>query len=166
MDWLKTHWKATLAGIAAFFIGGAVGVSGAQDEARTKTVTDTQVVHRTRTEVKVKRVPKVVYRTRYRTKTVTAPAATDTASATPAADVPSRQYSGNGGKTLGDLDFPRGTTMTWTNDGAIFQVLDDGSDVVPVNSQAHSGSTVLNGGSYPNFQVNAVGNWTITLGTP
>ncbi len=72
-----------------------------------------------------------------------------------------RTFSGNGGKSLGTLTFARDTTMKWTNDGGLFSVLTD-SDI-PVTSQAHSGTTVLSKGALKDFQINAVGNWKITL---
>jgi hypothetical protein len=72
-----------------------------------------------------------------------------------------RTFSGDGGKNLGTLNFARDTTLSWTNSGAIFQIFSSGD--VPVNSQAHRGSTVLDPGTYEHFQVNAIGSWTISI---
>jgi hypothetical protein len=72
-----------------------------------------------------------------------------------------RSFSGDGGKSLGTLSFPRDSTLSWTNSGAIFQILS--SEDVPVNSQAHRGTTVLESGTYKHFQVNAMGSWTISI---
>jgi FlaG/FlaF family flagellin (archaellin) len=72
-----------------------------------------------------------------------------------------RTFSGNGGKSLGTLTFGRDTTMSWTNDGMIFSIL--ASEDVPVNSQAHRGTTVISKGVLHKFQINAMGNWKITL---
>jgi hypothetical protein len=72
-----------------------------------------------------------------------------------------RSFSGNGGKNLGTLKFARDTTLAWSNSGAVFQIFATGD--VPVNSQAHRGTTVISSGTMPHFQVNAIGNWTIRL---
>lgn len=53
--------------------------------------------------------------------------------------------------------------MYWTNTGSIFQTLPSGLTVNGmVNSQAHRGTTWLPAGRYQ-LQVNAMGNWTITI---
>jgi hypothetical protein len=78
----------------------------------------------------------------------------------PATAAPSR-FSGNGGKGLGTIRLSRQSVLSWTNDGPLFQIFANGG--VPVNSQAHRGTTVLDAGSYTHFQVNAVGNWTISI---
>jgi hypothetical protein len=74
---------------------------------------------------------------------------------------PVKHFSGNGGKSLGTLTFARDSTLTWTNDGAIFQIFS--SEAVPVNSQAHKGSTAIDKGAMHKFQVNAIGNWKLTF---
>jgi hypothetical protein len=72
-----------------------------------------------------------------------------------------RHFAGNGGKNLGTLTFARDSTLTWTNDGDIFQIFS--AEGVPVNSQAHRGTTVIDKGSEHKFQVNAIGNWRLTF---
>ncbi len=74
----------------------------------------------------------------------------------------SQTYSGNGGKNLGTITVSTTSTLRWTNDGTVFQILDD-ENAVEVNSQGHSGTTVLEKGTYHHFQVNAVGTWTMTI---
>jgi hypothetical protein len=81
-----------------------------------------------------------------------------TSSATSAAP---QEFSGNGGKNLGAVQVEQEATLEWTNDGAYFGIYTDKS--VPVNSYGHSGSTVLEAGSYSRFYVNALGNWTIKI---
>ncbi len=73
----------------------------------------------------------------------------------------SQSFSGNGGKSLGTITVPTESTLEWTNDGAYFGIYT--SEGVPVNSYAHSGSSVLEAGTYKAFQVNALGNWTIKI---
>jgi hypothetical protein len=72
-----------------------------------------------------------------------------------------KHYSGNGGENLGTVTVSSSATLKWTNDGGLFSIIT--SESVPVNSQASSGSSVLEAGTYREFQVNAVGNWTITI---
>ena len=71
------------------------------------------------------------------------------------------KFAGNGGKNLGTIRIAKTSVLTWTNTGAIFQIFS--SDGVPVNSQAHRGTTVLDPGTYSHFQVNAIGDWTISI---
>ena len=73
----------------------------------------------------------------------------------------SSTFSGNGGKSLGTLHIAKESVLTWTNTGGIFQIFSD--EDVPANSQAHRGTTVLDAGTYHHFQVNAIGNWTISI---
>ncbi len=54
------------------------------------------------------------------------------------------------------------STLTWTNDGGIFQIFANEFEVL-VNSSAHSGDTFLPADTYSSMQTNAVGNWTITI---
>lgn len=86
--------------------------------------------------------------------------------ATPEQDAPAagevQTFSGNGGKNLGTITVAEDSILEWTNDGDIFQIF-DAEFGVPVNSQANSGDTALSAGTYRDFQVNAVGNWTITI---
>jgi hypothetical protein len=72
-----------------------------------------------------------------------------------------QSFNGNGGKNLGTITVEKESTLEWTNDGALFQIIT--SEELPVNSQAHSGSTVLEPGTYQHFQINAIGNWTIKI---
>jgi hypothetical protein len=72
-----------------------------------------------------------------------------------------KHFSGNGGKNLGTLTFARDSTLAWTNDGDIFQIFS--AEGVPVNSQAHRGTTVIDKGTEHKFQVNAIGNWRLTF---
>ncbi len=93
------------------------------------------------------------------TKTTTKPkTVTKTTKAKPRSSA--RRFSGNGGKTLPPVTVYRDSTLSWANDGAIFQIYTDTG--VPVNSQSHSGNTFLAAGTYT-LQVNAVGNWTIKI---
>ena len=72
-----------------------------------------------------------------------------------------QSFSGNGGKNLGAITVNGESTLEWTNDGILFQIYTN--ENVPVNSQAHSGTSVLEAGKYSRFQVNAVGSWTIKI---
>jgi hypothetical protein len=67
-------------------------------------------------------------------------------------------FSGNGSTTLAPITIPD-STLSWTDDGGLFQILTDG---INVNSQGSSGSTFVPAGTYT-IDVNAIGNWTINL---
>ncbi len=71
------------------------------------------------------------------------------------------RYSGNGGKALGTIRLSRRSVLSWTSDGLQFQIF--ANNGIPVNSEAHSGSTVLSAGTYTHIQVNALANWTISI---
>ncbi len=154
LPWWQRRWGAITIGIVGAGIGGAAGGS-------TKTVTETQQASvQTVTNTVTTVHPRVVVHTH--TVTVTAESHT-TPPATPASSAggEGQSYSGNGGKSLGTIAVENESTLEWTNDGSVFQIYT--SEGVPVNSQAHSGTTVLEAGTYKSFQVNAVGNWTIKI---
>ena len=69
-----------------------------------------------------------------------------------------KSFSGNGAANIGTVNVPSASTIHWTNDGALFQVLDFG-----INSQGHGGTSALAAGKYPNVEVNALGNWTLKI---
>jgi hypothetical protein len=71
------------------------------------------------------------------------------------------RFRGNGGKTLPSFTLRRESVLRWTNDGGIFQIFT--SDDVPVNSQGRSGTSILDAGTYRGVQVNALGNWTVSI---
>ena len=73
-------------------------------------------------------------------------------------------FSGNGMKNLGTLTIEDNSTLRWTNDGMLFQIFTGGADVW-ANSQAHSGDTALDSGTYTSVKVNAIGNWTMRITT-
>src|SRR5205814_7328 len=71
-------------------------------------------------------------------------------------------FAGNGGKRLGTVRVKHASRLTWTNDGDVFTILDSTSGLF-VNSQAHSGDSAVDAGTYTNVVVAAVGNWTIAI---
>lgn len=73
-----------------------------------------------------------------------------------------KSFSGSGLKNLGTIRITRGSTLKWTNDGDIFQIFTGDADVW-ANSQANSGDTYVGPGTYTDVEVNAIGNWTITI---
>jgi hypothetical protein len=135
-------------------VGGAIGASGNSSDT-TATVTNTS------REVTTKTVPQV----RTITQTVTAkpaPAGTPASSESSSSSGEAQAFSGNGGKNLGNIEVATDSTLTWTNDGGIFQLFANEFDVL-VNSQGHSGDTFLPAGTYSSMETNAVGDWTITI---
>jgi hypothetical protein len=85
-------------------------------------------------------------------------------SATPAKTL---SFSGTGVKEIGKpaaLRIPTDSTLKWTNDGALFQIIPASIHVQsPVNSREHSGEAKLRKGAYHGFLVNAIGHWTLTI---
>lgn len=76
-----------------------------------------------------------------------------------------KTFSGSGGLTLAPFTLSKDSDLTWSSTGQLFQIFDDGdpeSGGVPVNSQAASGKSFISAGRHK-FQVNADGNWTITI---
>jgi hypothetical protein len=71
-------------------------------------------------------------------------------------------FSGNGGKSLGNITVPNDSTLVWTDDGDVFDLNDDSYGIY-VNSQGRSGTTDVPAGTYNHVTVNAVGNWTIKI---
>jgi hypothetical protein len=154
--WWQRGWGVATIGVVGLIVGAGIGAAAGGNS---KTVTETQRASaRTVTNTVTTGRPRVVVHTH--TITVT------TESKTPA---PSEEgsgggvqsFSGNGGKNLGSIKVEKESTLEWTNDGAIFQIFTN--EGVPVNSQAHSGTTVLEPNTYSKFQVNAEGNWTIKI---
>jgi hypothetical protein len=143
-------WGAALAlGLLTAAVVGGCGST------RTVSTTDTTYVTAT-----VTNPTKTIART-----TVTQPARTVTQTTTETQTqvvtrlpTPTRSFSGNGGENLGTIHVSQNSTVRWTNDGALFQILAFG-----INSQGHSGTSALSSGSYPNVEVNALGNWTIQI---
>jgi hypothetical protein len=70
-------------------------------------------------------------------------------------------FSGNGDATLPPILVPgEGTTLRWTNDGAVFSLFTERGAVV--DSVAPNGTTFLPGGRHV-VEIIANGNWTITI---
>jgi len=76
-------------------------------------------------------------------------------------------FSGTGVKEIGKPDplrIPTASTIHWTNDGALFQIIPASAKVQsPVNSKAHSGTAPLGKGAYYGFLINAIGHWTVKI---
>jgi hypothetical protein len=74
----------------------------------------------------------------------------------------SQTFSGNGVKSLGTITVEKESTIAWTNDGPFFSILANSTEV-HVTSSAHSGTSVLEAGTYHQFEISADGNWTIKI---
>jgi hypothetical protein len=157
--WFEDHWRYLGTAVAGLAVGAAAGVgvaTGVPWESTESVVNppSTSTVLRIRTEAAKDADTNVG------TGTQTA-AAAQGATATVPASPGSVSYSGNGGKNLGTITVSSSSTLRWTNDGAI-QISDD-SGGIAINSEAHSGSTAVEPGTYKNVHVNAIGKWTITI---
>jgi hypothetical protein len=152
--WFEDYWRYLVTAVAGLAVGAAAGVGVATEVPGLQSTKSSTVLR---------------FRTETATGTATnAPSSTQTATAQGGATaaVPaspgSVSYSGNGGKNLGTITVSTSSTLHWTNDGAQIQINDDG-DGIAVNSEAPSGTTAVEPGTYKNVQVNASGDWTITL---
>ncbi|MEK6272464.1 MAG: hypothetical protein AABM42_07425 [Actinomycetota bacterium] len=156
--WFEDHWRHLVTAVAGLAVGAAAGVgvaTGVPWESTESVVNppSTSTVLRIRT----KTATDAVTNGGTGTQTATAQGATAAVPASPG----SVSYSGNGGKNLGTITVSSSSTLRWTNDGAI-QINDD-SGGIAVNSQAHSGTTAVEPGTYKNVHVHAIGKWTITI---
>jgi hypothetical protein len=152
--WFEDHWRSLVTAVAGLAVGAAAGV-GVATEVPGLQSTKSSTVLRTRTETAAGTV------TNARTSTQTATAQGGATAAVPASPG-SVSYSGNGKKSLGTITVSSSSTLHWTNDGALIQIYDDG-DWIPVNSEAESGTTAVEPGTYKNVYVNATGDWSITI---
>ena len=159
--WFEDYWRYLVTAIAGLAVGAAAGLgvaTGVPGLQSTETVVhprSTSTVHRSRTETGTGTV------TNAGTSTQTATAQGGATAAVPASPG-SVSYSGNGGKDLGTITVSSSSTLHWTNDGALIQIDDDGHGIA-VNSEAHSGTTAVEPGTYENVHVNASGDWAITI---
>jgi hypothetical protein len=111
--------------------------------------------------VSVHKGPQTVTQTITQTVPTHGPSPATQAHATSEPSAAPQEYSGSGGKNLGEITVAKESTLEWTNDGAYLGIYTDKG--VPVNSYAHSGTTVLEAATYSKFYVNALGNWTIKI---
>lgn len=153
MTWIRGHWRYLLVGFVTFSIGAVAGGGGKPNTTVTRTTT---VAGPTRYKTRP-----AAARTIVKTRTVTTAAPAPKPASPPPAPA-SMSFSGNGGKKIGTINVPRDSTFKWTNDGQLFQTFDD-NEGIGVNSQGHSGSSDLPAGSYTGVQINADGNWTVSI---
>jgi hypothetical protein len=148
-------------GLIALVVGIGLGSAAGANKTKTSTVTTpTQTVVSTTTAPSATNTVTVDGPTRTVTKTVTAPSATRNSGSSQSSGTLS--WSGNGGQNIGTINVPQDSVIKWTDDGGIFQILDD-ENAVEVNSQASSGQSAISAGTYHHFQVNGMGNWTIDI---
>jgi hypothetical protein len=153
MEWFTAHWKAVGVSVLLFLLGAAIGTSGSSSKSSTTTII------RDHTVTVAGAAPSAS--TVIETETVT-----HTLKAKPKPAAKKISFSGNGGETLPAFVVGHDSTLRWTNDGDIFQIFDMNPNdfgSIGVNSQAHSGSTAVSAGRYSKIEVNAIGNWTITI---
>jgi hypothetical protein len=71
-------------------------------------------------------------------------------------------FSGNGSKSLGTITVPYDAVLKWTNEGELFQVNDEDFEIF-VSSEAKSGDSAVDKGTYKDVDVNGDGDWTIRI---
>jgi hypothetical protein len=161
--WWQRQWGAAAIGVLGLLVGLALGAA-VGGSVKTNPATETQAAN-AQTVTNTVSNTATVNHTKFvvHTHTVTAPAQAQSAPSESAGgnSAAEQSYHGNGGKNLGTITVTKESNLEWTNDGNFFAVMT--SEGVPVNSQAHSGSSVLEAGTYSKFEVNAIGSWTIRI---
>lgn len=150
-SWWQQWWAIAAFAFVGLLLGVAIGAGGGST-AETTTVagadkTDTKTITETKTVQK-----------KAKTVTVTSP----TPQPSTGGGDSENSFSGNGQKNLGTITVDEPSTLKWTNDGALFQLNDDGFDL-SVSSEGESGDTKVSPGTYKEVTVNAIGNWTIEI---
>jgi hypothetical protein len=153
--WWQRDWGAGLIGLIALIAGAAIGIAVAGGGSKGKTVTERQPT--TQTVIK----PVTVTHTRTVVHTHTVTVTTPAKAPSTGGGGESQSFSGSGGKSIGTIAVARESTLEWTNNGELFDLHSEKR--VLVNSEAHSGTTVLEPGTYTHVRVNAVGHWTFTI---
>jgi len=149
-SWWRRNWKWFAGGVIGFIVGAVAGAGG-EGGTSTETVASVKTVPTTVTQTHTETV----------TKTQTAPQ-TGPSNGGGGGGGGTQSFEGNGGKNLGTITVDAPSTLKWTNDGDLFQIFDEEGGIT-VNSQAHSGDTHVDSGTYHRVEVNAIGNWTIRI---
>jgi hypothetical protein len=156
-------------GVLGLIVGGVIGAVALGGDTSTETLPPevvTNVQTRTKTVGKGGSVPT---KTVTRTKTVTTPApassspgefGTNTTGKTEKVSG-TKTFRGKGTKEYGTLTLKQNSNLNWTNSGKVFSVIS--ATQIHVSSTKHKGSVKMYKGSYENFRVAAIGNWTMTL---
>ena len=154
-------------GVLGLIAGGAIGAAALGGDTKTET-SPPSVVTNTKTVTKTARARSSKAKTVTRVRTVTAPSSTPSprAGEEPAGG-PTRtiqgtqSFNGNGFKRLGTLKVKNRSVMEWTNSGRVFSVISQ--TALHVSSQKKKGTARLYPGTYPDFRVAAIGNWTLKI---
>lgn len=78
----------------------------------------------------------------------------------------SQSYSGNGTKTIGTITITRPSIIEWSCPGCAAFALTShlsGTTAIAIGSNAHSGTSSIDPGSYADAQVVSNGDWTIRI---
>ncbi len=154
-----------VAAVAAVMVLAGCGATKYVTQTTTATVThqippaqaNTVTVVRTR---KVSSIPPV-------TKTVTQSVTVGTVAPTPTpTPTSSSSFSGNGEKSLGTINVPTASTLDWTCSGcSAFEVSNNLNDsgTIGIASNAASGGSAIDAGTYHDVQVISDGNWTLKI---
>ena len=179
----RGHWyrRGWVIGLAALLVGGVIGVAAGSSKTapRAKTVTaPAQTVvqtvagpTKTRTLVHVRTVPgpttTVTGPTTTVTQTIPAPTSTPPTPTTPGGS--DNTFTGNGSQSLGTINVPSDSTLTWqcatcTATGMLITSdLNADGNAINVYQNATSGQSAISAGTYTNVDVNADGPFTITI---
>jgi hypothetical protein len=129
----------------------------------TTTVTATQTVRHTR----IRRVSSLPAVTSTVTQTTSANPVTTQTPTAPASSGSGQTFSGNGTKSVGTITVQAPSTLAWKCEGcttfALAGATSNYSSTISLDSQATSGTTAVEPGTYNDVQVIADGTWAFII---
>jgi hypothetical protein len=172
--WWQHGWGAALVGVVGLILGAAIGASGGKGSTSTvttegaaKTVQVGQAPTHTVTITHV-----VVHN---QTRPVTAPAPESSGGGSSGGGSSGggssgggggQSYSGDGTKNLGTVTISQPSTLHWTAGGGFFGITGATSGyehTIAISSQASSGESAVEPGTYKEVNVLGQGGWSITI---
>jgi hypothetical protein len=163
--WWQRGWGVAAIGIVALIIGAGIGAAG---KGSTKTVTaaaSTTTIQAAQTPTRTVTVTRVVVHTHTQTQTAAAAAPSEPSSGG-SSQGGGHSYSGDGTKNLGTIIISQPSTLHWKAEGGVFGVTGATSGYehsIGISSQASSGESAVEPGTYKEVNVIATGAWSITI---
>jgi hypothetical protein len=136
-----------------------VALAGCGGAAETKTTTNWVTLTESRTVIET-------VTAHQRASTITKTASPPGAAPAPSA---ANAFSGSGQKSVGTINVPHDSTLTWTCSGecstfAIANAPSDPNQIALDTSGQHGGTTAVSAGTYHQVQVISGGDWTFRIG--
>ncbi len=162
--WWQRGWGVAAIGVVGLLVGAGIGASG---KGTTKTVTNEAAASQ---QAKVPAETVTVNHTRtvvhLHTHTVTAASEPSEPSAESSSAGGGKTYSGNGSKSLGTVEVSQPSTIHWHAAGGLFGMdgcTDPCEHTIGISSQASSGESAVEPGTYKEVSVASSGEWSISI---